>query len=303
MRVVLLIPDRHVERGFYDNLSDIAVAAAESLGHELSVLSLTDVNHRRSWVEQLLAQGRRILTWDERPKHVVLPNYRGIAETLQPELKAVGVGTFVIAERLPRGIQGVPQLVPDDIEAGAVLCRALVDLGRASFGDGRLSLAVISGDQTGAGRDRNRGLQSVLKEEPGVEQVSFQYGVWSEALAQQQTERFLAKSPGIRLIWAASDTMAVGAAKGAIARGRQPGKDVFIGGVDLDYAGLEFLRQGLISVSVGGHLMDGARAMVALSDLEAGGSVTQEHLVSPWITVRSDRAGPFAEFIGERRWR
>jgi hypothetical protein len=304
MRLAILSPDKSVAYSFYDNLTSLAKAAASSLGHELEVLTLTDLADRDGWAGQLIAQGRSLLSRVDRPRYLILPNYMGIAEHLTPPLSAAGIEAFIVAERARSGLPGVVgQIVPDDVEAGAMLGRGLLSRARAALGDRVLEAAILAGDHTSAGASRFLGWHNAAREDGRVHVVGFQYAVWRTSYARDQTIRFLREHPSLSLIWAASDAMAVGACEAAKAEGRRPGVDFFVGGIDFDRAGLARVRDGEQSLSIGGHILDGARAVVALHERDLGRRLAPEALESPWLEVDATNAGAYLDFVSQRRWK
>ena len=58
--------------------------------------------------------------------------------------------------------------------------------------------------------------------------------------------------------------MALGAVEGAIRAGREPGVDLFIGGIDWTDEGLAAVAEGTMVVTYGGHFMEAGWALVAL---------------------------------------
>ena len=64
--------------------------------------------------------------------------------------------------------------------------------------------------------------------------------------------------------------MALGAMDAAIARGRKPGKDIFIGGLNWSAEALERVQDGKMVASIGGHFMQGGWAMVLIHDYHMG---------------------------------
>ena len=76
----------------------------------------------------------------------------------------------------------------------------------------------------------------------------------------------LVAAPQIRVLWCANDSMALGALAAAVEAGRRPGEDLLIGGVDLVDRALAEVAAGRLEVSIGGHLVDGARALLLLHD-------------------------------------
>lgn len=301
LRVTILSPDRSVEYSFYDNLTFFAAAGGRSLGHEVEVLTLTNHTDREGWADQLLAHGRSLLSRATPPGCVILPNYMGTAETLAPELADAGIDCFVVAEGAPPHVRGiVGQIVPDDAAAGELLARGLLKRARAKLGDRELRAAILAGDHTAAGTQRFHGWSKAAAADGAVEVVGFQYGAWQRSIAESQTARLLRDFPTLDLVWAASDAMAIGAADAADRAGRRLGRDLFVGGIDFDREALRRVRDRDQALSVGGHFLDGARAILALHERERGGWIAGTTLASPWLEVDATRAADYLDLV-ERR--
>jgi ABC-type sugar transport system substrate-binding protein len=195
---------------------------------------------------------------------------------LIPALDAAGVQVLLVAEGLSsaaRAALGGPrqkhrnwlgEILPDDAEAGYLLAKALTRAAREgglTAGHGKIQVGILSGDQSSAGLARFRGWVRLKTEDPGVEQASFQYAAWERDKARSATTLMLRSQPQIGLVWAANDAMALGALDAAREAGRVPGKDILLGGIDLGHEALVAVSEGSLAVSIGGHFLDGARAL------------------------------------------
>jgi hypothetical protein len=105
---------------------------------------------------------------------------------------------------------------------------------------------------------------------------------FSKEQAARKTPRVLRRYPQTRLIWSAGGGMAYGAAEGVRALGLVPGADVLIGGIDWSVPSLQAVRRGELAVSFGGHVLEGAWAMVLLHDYHHGHDFGEERLI--WRT-------------------
>ncbi|GAA3957226.1 substrate-binding domain-containing protein [Allohahella marinimesophila] len=75
----------------------------------------------------------------------------------------------------------------------------------------------------------------------------------------------LRRHPGTKVVWAASDSLALGARDAARAIGGANVADI-IGGIDWTDEALEAVANGQLTLSVGGHLLESLIAMVLLHD-------------------------------------
>jgi hypothetical protein len=307
VRVAFFAPSLGNEFSFYDVFVDVLRSAAATLDVELDV-----VDCQRS-TERMLERGRTLVRSPRQVDYVLLPNYMGAGVELLPALDAAAVRAFVVPEGLSggeRAVLGEPrgrlqswlgEILPDDAEAGYRLARALVE---ERVAPGRPTrVAILSGDQSSAGLARFRGWARLKAERSDVEQASFQYAGWERDKARRAASLMLRSQPEIDVIWAANDAMAMGALEAAREVGRRPGEDVLVGGIDLGYEALRCVAEGSLTVSVGGHFLDGARALVLLHDHYHGRDFEPLSRRSPLVSATSENAARHLRCVEGRCWR
>jgi hypothetical protein len=64
--------------------------------------------------------------------------------------------------------------------------------------------------------------------------------------------------------------MALGAINAAKDLGLMPGRDIFIGGIDWSLDGLKAIAAGDMTVSLGGHFLEGLKALILAHDYHYG---------------------------------
>jgi hypothetical protein len=310
MKVSFLAPNVANPGTFYDVFSDILRAAAGQLQVELEIVDGT--KHR----EAMLARGREIVTGAKKPDYCLLVNYMSVGQELLAVNTAAGVGTYFVSEGLGAAelgtlaVGGQPtaylgQIVPDDAEAGKMLGEILTGEARTRGlfdAAGMVQVGAIAGEHTQAGNARFRGWQAVLREHADVIQAGFQYGAWEEEPARAGAALMLQAAPQIRALWCANDAMALGAMEAAVQAGRQPGKDILIGGVDLGERALAEVAAVRLEVSIGGHIVDGARALVLLYDHHQKPHLTPQTRTTHLVAVRNLQAERYLKFMKERAW-
>jgi ABC-type sugar transport system substrate-binding protein len=60
----------------------------------------------------------------------------------------------------------------------------------------------------------------------------------------------------------ANDPIVLGTIGTIIESGKKPGRDIFIGGLNRDKPALEKIKDGMLTISMGGHFMTGGWTMV-----------------------------------------
>ena len=311
MKVSFLAPNVGSPGTFYDIFADILRAAAAQLKIELEVVDGT--KHR----ETMLARSREMLVGPKKPDYCILANYMSVGQEILAANTAAGVGTYFVAEGLGAAELGaiagtggqaagyLGQIVPDDVDAGKMLGEILTAAARTRGlfdAAGMVHVGAIAGEHTQAGNARFRGWQGVLKEHADVIQAGFQYGAWEEEPAKAVASLMLKAAPQISVMWCANDAMALGALAAAVEAGRHPGKDILIGGVDLVERALAEVAAGRLEVSIGGHFVDGARALVLLYDHHQKPHLTPQTRTTHLVAVRNLQAERYLKFMKERAW-
>ncbi len=310
MKVSFIAPNVSDPDTFYEVFADFLRVAARQFGVEFEAVDGT--KNSATMVER----GRQALTRAPRPDYILLSNYLGVGHDLLAASAAAGVGTFFVVEgmagaevgtgggRRPSGYLG--QIVPDDVEAGQLLAQVLTDGARRrglADSSGRIHVGAIAGEHTQAGNARFRGLQTVIREHPDVLQAGFQYGVWEEQAAKDAAALMLRAAPDLHVLWCANDAMALGALEAAVQAGRQPGKDIVIGGIDLLDRALTEVAAGRLEVSIGGHLVDGVRALILLFDHHEQQDIVPQTRKTHFVAVQAMQAPRYLRFMRQREWR
>ena len=312
MRVVFLTPNVGEEGSFYEIFSDCLGVAARQLGIDLEVVGGTKQR------APMVAQGREILDSPSRPDYLLLVNYMNVGQDLLPLSADAGVGTFVVVEGMgrderiastdqgPRKGGYMGEIVPDDAEAGHMLAEILTAGARErglADGSGKIQVGILAGEHTHAANARFRGWMQVKKQHDDIVQAGFQYGSWEEGAGRSAAALLLQTVPGMSVIWCANDAMALGARAAATEAGRRPGEDILIGGVDLMDRALDDVAEGTLEVSIGGHLIDGVRALILLHDHHEDRDLEPATRTTHLVAVRKDAAGRYLEFMKGRAWR
>jgi len=308
MKVVFLIPARGPVP-FYEVVAGLMRVAAAQLDIDLEIVE-GDFEP-----EIMLARGRELAARATRPDYMLLVNFLGIATELLPIYAAAGLKTLLVVEglkdgdKLTIGRQGcstyLGEIVPDDLEAGRALAELLVtEARRLRLGTGdAVKVGVLGGVQTQAATQRFRGWQAFRGSEPGVVQSGFHYGSWSRESGRVAGTALLRSARDIDVLWCFNDDMALGAADAAAELGRAPGRDLLVGGIDLLAPALAAVRDGTLFVSMGGHIVDGVRALLAVDEHRDGDwpppKVTRTRLQA----VRAGEAEAYRRFFERQAWR
>lgn len=262
---------------FFQPMTDFMQAAADDLGFELTVYF---ANRNHVLYDENI---HRLFSTQPLPEYIIGTNARGSGKALLKVAEAAGVKTlfvnqgFIDVEQIVVGAPGerykqwLFEYLPDDVNAGYLLAKTLLDEAVERSSDGTAEVLAITGhEESVASVLRLRGLKEALVEYPGVRLNQAVYADWKRDKAKILTHRLLERYPSTSVIWSASDVMAHGACEALRETGRKPGSDVVVGGVDWADSALDSLRKKEFTASVGGHFMDGGWAMVLLYDMMHG---------------------------------
>lgn len=276
IRVTFINPDKP-GNPFWDALTEFMQAAASDLDIDLQVRHAGGGRFSASNLAQ------EILQSDPKPDYLVyIPQVREIGRTLQAaeaaKVRSFAINTDVLPEdKILVGAPGdkykywIGHMFPNDVQAGRDLALVLLRESRAKYPGKTAEVIGVSGSRDSAAAvDRNTGLESAVSQFENTQLNQIVFAGWDPQDAQLRTAGLLKRYPQTRVLWAASDAMALGMVTAARAQGRTPGSDVFIGGVDWSDAGLVAIAQGDLVASMGGHFMEGGWAMVLLHDYHHG---------------------------------
>jgi ribose transport system substrate-binding protein len=153
----------------------------------------------------------------------------------------------------------VVHMSPDDFVAGYNTAKTLFDL---MGGKGKVcALYGKQGEDSAA--NRYKGFEAALKEYPNIQLLDMQVASWSQDQAMTFAQTWLATYPDVGAIWAANDTMGLGAIEALKLEGKN-GK-VLVNGVDGIAAAYEAIVAGDMACTIAnnGYLLMGYGAAYA----------------------------------------
>lgn len=161
-------------------------------------------------------------------------------------------------------------LVPRAEDAGVLSAQGLLAAAaeRGWLEEGQVfEVVAISGDRSSdTSIRRNRGMQQVLAEYPGVVLHQVVHADWQVDKAAQQALHLYRRYPGVRGIWAGSDSMAFGAMQALAGQGVEPGQSMLFAAVNASEPGMQAVIDGRLAALAGGHHLAGAWGLVMLYD-------------------------------------
>jgi ABC-type sugar transport system substrate-binding protein len=114
--------------------------------------------------------------------------------------------------------------------------------------------------------ERAQGVSDFIAHAGRGQILQLAFGDWSETDAESKANILLSRYPQANIIWAANDSMALGAMRAVKARGAR----VLVGGTGGWPDALTSLTEGGLAATMGSHFFIGAWAMVLLHDFHRG---------------------------------
>jgi ABC-type sugar transport system substrate-binding protein len=285
--------------------------AARSLGIELETIGCFRDHDR------IRREGKALIEHAAKPDVLLIPNSKGLALELIPQADAVGIRVFLVNEGLlvaERGTLGEPgrkhrhwlgEIVPDERAYGHSLATYLIEEARnrgLAASDGRIHVGALTGGFNYASISRIAGLKAAAAADRDVVLGKLQTADWDRGRARELTAQVLSSDPETAVIWCASDLMALGAIDAIESAGREPGRDILVGGVDWAPFAPEKIGDGVLTASAGSHFMDGAWALVMVCDREQGIEADIAHARSRPALLDRSKLDAYGLFFDESAW-
>ena len=286
MKVAFINPAYPAEP-FWSLMTNLMQSVAHDLDIDLQVY-YSDRNRFQS-----LALAQEILSTDKKPDYLVFHFQAQMGARMLQAAEQAKVYSLVINTNAPKADKtdiGQPRdkfkywlghIVPDDFRAGALLASALIDKASKTMqspANTKIQMLGLTGsfDNT-ASVERELGLKSVVDQRDDVILHQIVSAGWDQQKASQVTKVLMARYPETKLIWSASDVMALGAIEALEDMGLKPGVDVLLGGIDGVDEGLEAVSRGKMAATVSGHFIEAAWALVLLYEHYHGKDLLKEN--------------------------
>jgi len=271
-RVVFLNPGEAVERGagpYWQLVARAMSHAAKRLGLSLEIL----YGERDHLVT--LRQAEQVAQRAEAPDYLVVVNEKLTAEPILKMFSGSRAKIFLIHNDLTpeqrrelgnereRMANWIGTMTSDSAGSGYLILEYLY--GR--LGNHEPRIIGITGDpQTPVARERAEGAAKYVARAGRGRIHQVVYGDWTRADGEQKASVLLARYPDANIIWAANDSMAMGALHAVQARGAP----VLVGGGGGWSEALKSIAEGGLTATVAGNFTVGAWAMVLLYDYHHG---------------------------------
>lgn len=265
---------------FLQTVADGMQARAEEAGVELVIVAAQErADLQLSQVENFVSQGMDGI--------IILPQD---TEATQPMTDAVVKAGIPLAyvNRRPAGLDAsIPYVGSNSLISGQL---QMTELARLAGGKG--NVAILQGDPSQeAAQLRTQGCKDIVAENPDMEVIREQSGLWARDKGLQITENWIQSGDQIDIICSNNDEMALGAIQAL----KQAGKldDVLVGGVDATADALIAMEAGELEVTVFQDAKgQGAGGVDAIITIYNGDSVPS-YVDVPYVLVTPDNMADF----------
>ncbi|MBN1378937.1 MAG: ABC transporter substrate-binding protein [Gammaproteobacteria bacterium] len=322
LRVGFLCP-KPPGQGFWGQVIQVMQAAAADLEIELRVKcdeSGSSFGNKRAGERLLNSEPKLdfLLTgyWAAVTKyHLAIAQERGIkvfvfnADIRDDEQNEVGG---------PRGKYDnwIGHMVPDDQAAAMEMTKILID--RAANEKKKTAnnpvnvYAFLGTGQSPIARKRIAGLHEHGKLTPNAKlhEVSMtivdrRTKIVKNDGAREWAKKIISESLEIDVIWTNNQDEMWGAVQGIEQAGKIPGKDIFVGGFDWDPDSILAIADGRISVSMFGHFLEGAWALILAHDYYYGFDFKDDTGVSistPIVAMTPENISQYEKILDKDFW-
>jgi ABC-type sugar transport system substrate-binding protein len=270
IHVTFLNPGSAKDIGVWRLVSNFMQAAADDLNITLEVL-YADRNHIK-----MMNLAEEVANRPKAPNYVIMVNEKLAGKEMLLSFKNSSSKIFFIhngltsKQRSDVGNERVPiknwigTTVTDEYQAGYKLIQTLYRYAQTS----PKVLGITGTKSTPVSLIRLKGVEDYILESARGEHVQVVYGKWSYEDGKEKALALLKRYKDINIIWAANDSMALGAYDAA--QLVAPERNILIGGLGGFPDALASIKKGGMKVTVGGHVMIGAWALVLIYDYHFG---------------------------------
>lgn len=303
---------------FWDSQVDFAGAVANAIDVNLNVHFIPARHRDRFGIVEYISKHLR--AEDELPDLVISAFWLGAEQKLLKLLDSKAIAFISINShispqqfsQLGRPREKFPEwlahLSPNDIEAGSAIAAQLIRKIREQkqcdgavcpvslFGFNGLSYAAVS-------KQRALGLAQAVERDKATDLFNIVHANWRQAIAASMMPTILERHGQIDGFWVASDIMAYGVVDGL--RTSRPHRSALIGSMDWSPDTIDYIRNGEIAVSLGGHFMEAGWAILMFNDFSNGIDFEKELgtiITTKLTSLDKSNIAHFGPFLASPKW-
>lgn len=295
IHVALLVDKLDV---FWTHFSRITQVAAAQLGMRVTVV------HGHESHLGMLREARALAESKDKPDVIMFKSFKGNGRQIMQiaadhAIKSFSLNAPIVLPpyRRPESPFLIGELLPDDQEAGYRQVETLRDEMKKQ-GVTTIHMVAINGNQGDSPAQlRERGLRHAIADFKDITFYQLISDAWTAPNTAHQFEILRKRYPKINAVWSGNDTIALHIVEQAHKSGYRLGQNLFVGGIDISPEGLMAVKRGDLVTTVGGHILDGGRALAILHDYFALGKLTKTSLMTPMEPVTRATVDAFFKIL------
>ena len=213
-------------------------------------------------------------------------------ETVLREIRSAGIPVILMDRTIEVSDESlyVSLIGSDFVEEGRRAARWLLEHTRDVPGE--IDIAELRGTVgSGPANDRKQGFAEVITTDRRYRIIRSESGDFDRARARVVMTEFLkAEGKLIRVLFAHSDTMALGGIEAIEAAGLKPGSDILVISIEGSRKALEAIVAGKLNVTVECSPLLGPQLMAVVKDLAAGKPVPRRVITEESVFTRENAA-------------
>lgn len=277
----------HEKQLFGQNVHSFASSVAKDLNINLTItLSKPDVDRNLNRFEYLRLV-KKHLSSTPKPDFALVIFFKGISKKILELSKKYDIPVMVVNTNIPKkdkNIIGEPReiyknflgvIAANEVVAGYDISKYLINKKREISKNKKLNIIGIAGPRESPESDsRVNGLKLAVKEDKNSVIRQIVHANWGKDKAYFQMKQLIKRYADIDIVWCASDSMSIGALK-AINESNLKNK-ILTGGIDWTNNGVKSVENKGMTVTAGGHFMNGGLALILLHDYYFGNDFKSE---------------------------
>jgi simple sugar transport system substrate-binding protein len=213
-------------------------------------------------------------------------------EVVLREIRSAGIPVILMDRTIDVSDDSlyVSMIGSDFVEEGRRAGRWLLEHTRDVPGE--IGIVELQGTVDSApANDRSQGFFEVIASDPRYRMIRSESADFDRTRAREVMTEFLrAQGRRIRVLFAHSDTMALGAIEAIEAAGFKPGSDILVISIEGSRKGLEAIVAGKLNVTVECSPLLGPQLMAVVKDLAAGKPVPKRVITKESVFTRENAA-------------
>ncbi len=271
----------HAEQKFGQSVHSFAQAAADDLNIDLTIPKIDQNKHKSLNRFEYIKFVEKNLNVTQKPDLMMAIFFEGTAQKVLELSKKYDVPVMIVNTGIPNSekkVIGNPRenyknflglVAADEKSAGNSVGKYLIDTIRKKQSNKKLIVVGLSGPrESPEATDRANGLKQAVSNDGNSVVKQIVHANWDIDIAYKQTKKLIKRYKNLDIVWCASDGMSLGARKAIVESGK---KDTIVtGGIDWTKDGVDSVKNKEMSVTAGGHFMNGGFALVLLHDYYFG---------------------------------